>query len=284
MYRCFNAVSGAWVLLCICIVCGGMSYQSERFAWPATLSEWSLFTGELQKQVPSSLVIPYDVRNPLYSDYAFKQRFIALPADSVLNVSDHHELRLPEGTVLVKTFYYPADFRQPEVRHQLMETRLLVLHGTQWRAASYAWNSAQTDADLVLAGAGRTVQWRDTNGKQQSLRYLIPNANQCTNCHAKRGAIQPLGVTLRQLNHDGQLESMKERGVIAGLPATSSIATIADYRDARTGDLAARARAYLDANCGHCHAPDGSANSSGLYLHLDQQAPHGLGVLKPPVA
>ena len=48
--------------------------------------------------------------------------------------------------------------------------------------------------------------------------------------------------------------------------------------------LDARARAYLDVNCGHCHKPDGSASNSGLWLTWGEASPTRLGMLKHPTA
>ena len=46
-------------------------------------------------------------------------------------------------------------------------------------------------------------------------------------------------------------------------------------------DIDNRARSYLDINCGHCHSPEGSASSSGLYLSIDDEE---FGIYKKPVA
>ena len=48
--------------------------------------------------------------------------------------------------------------------------------------------------------------------------------------------------------------------------------------------LEARARGYLDINCGHCHKPDGSASNSGLWLTLEETSPVRLGLKKHPTA
>ena len=45
-----------------------------------------------------------------------------------------------------------------------------------------------------------------------------------------------------------------------------------------------RARAYLDINCGHCHIPGGSADTTGLYLNLTENSKEKLGIFKKPVA
>lgn len=46
-----------------------------------------------------------------------------------------------------------------------------------------------------------------------------------------------------------------------------------------------QARSYLDINCGHCHNPNGSADTSALLLdYSDQYTPRQIGVCKPPIA
>ena len=45
-----------------------------------------------------------------------------------------------------------------------------------------------------------------------------------------------------------------------------------------------RARAYLDINCGHCHIPGGSADTTGLYLNFTEKDREQLGIYKKPVA
>ncbi|MEO1473959.1 MAG: hypothetical protein AAFS03_08460, partial [Pseudomonadota bacterium] len=50
------------------------------------------------------------------------------------------------------------------------------------------------------------------------------------------------------------------------------------------GDAEARARAYLDINCGHCHRAGGSASNSGLWLDWAEDDPVKLGIGKHPTA
>jgi hypothetical protein len=44
------------------------------------------------------------------------------------------------------------------------------------------------------------------------------------------------------------------------------------------------ARAYLDVNCGHCHNPNGAADTSALNLDLESGVDRRFGICKPPVA
>jgi hypothetical protein len=72
--------------------------------------------------------------------------------------------------------------------------------------------------------------------------------------------------------------------LIDGLYEPSTAPKLAVWDDASTGDLNSRARAYLDANCGHCHSRQGPANTSGLYLDITEKDVSHLGVNKTPVA
>ena len=48
--------------------------------------------------------------------------------------------------------------------------------------------------------------------------------------------------------------------------------------------LEARARAYLDANCAHCHNANGAADTSALHLDIGAPVDRQYGICKPPVA
>ena len=57
-----------------------------------------------------------------------------------------------------------------------------------------------------------------------------------------------------------------------------------EWDNVETGDLAGRARAWLDVNCGHCHRQEGPAKNTGMYLLAAEVDPYKLGIRKPPVA
>src|SRR5690606_33159921 len=54
--------------------------------------------------------------------------------------------------------------------------------------------------------------------------------------------------------------------------------------DDESQPLAARARAYLEINCAHCHSPSGAGDTSGLWLGQEVATGPHLGICKPPIA
>ncbi len=80
-----------------------------------------------------------------------------------------------------------------------------------------------------------------------------------------------------------QLKHLAEVGYLSGLPALDKVARDANWADPKA-PLDARARAYLDINCGHCHNPNGAANTTGLSLIYGTAEDHHLGICKPPTA
>lgn len=271
------------ILILFTIISGRPPDNLANYPWPALLSEWQLFHSNPVND-PQIGVIPYDVNSPLYSDYAFKARFIALPKGAAMQFQSSGPFLMPNETVLVKTFYYPADFRKSDKNWQVLETRLLVKHQGQWHAASYVWDADMTDARLALAGDTRTVNWLNEQGKKETLEYLVPDVNQCKNCHNSDDIMQPLGLSAKQLQRGNQLPVMAQHGLLKNFIASHVETVLPDYRDPTTGTLDQRARAYLDVNCGHCHSEKGPANTSGLNLNFEEDRMRKIGVDKPPIA
>ena len=51
------------------------------------------------------------------------------------------------------------------------------------KTLSYVWNKEQTEAHLNIIGGETQVSWKDHEGKNQNLNYIIPNQTQCKSCH-----------------------------------------------------------------------------------------------------
>lgn len=256
------------------------------------LSQYGFFKGVLKDQQPADGIIPYTLSTPLFSDYAEKLRFVVIPPGRAAHYNDSTVFDFPEGTVLIKTFYFPVDFRNPSKGRKLMETRLLMHDNGQWLAFPYIWNEEQTDAVYDPAGEIKSVRYIDQHGKRKEHNYFIPNQNQCKGCHNKNEVLVPLGPSARQLNHDmmynsgrkNQLLFWAQNSKLNGFKPSDEKNVGIAWNDPSSGTLEQRARLWLDINCGFCHQPQGPAASSGLHLHMQESDPVRIGVNKTPVA
>ena len=256
--------------------------------YPKELSEFSFFK-DTHAQIPSDGVVPYELISSLFSDYSYKQRWVYIPEGKKASFRKDEVFDFPVGSALIKTFYYPIDERNLSLGKQLMETRLLLRKQNGWEAVSYAWNEDQEEAIIRKAGKTILTDWIDLKGKSRSVRYRVPNKNQCKECHANNDAVMPIGPKARNLNKifDYQDESINQLTKWIKLEYIDNIQTAlntpVDWKD-DTYSLDERVRSYLDLNCGHCHISSGGANSTGLYLALTETRPTHLGINKKPVA
>lgn len=234
---------------------------------PAALSEFGFFA-DPARQVPAQDVIPYRLNTPLYSDGAEKLRFAYVPPGQQADSQGGGLIDFPVGTALIKTFKFAG---------RLIETRVMLHRADGWLALPYRWNEAQTDAQLVVAGARMPV----TTPDGEEISYRIPNKNQCKECHGLDGAVIPIGPKARNLSAEW-LAGMVREGRLDAMPQVHDTMPLWEARG--EGDAAASARAYLDVNCAHCHRPGATASNSGLDLRWEQDEPHSYGVFKRPVA
>ena len=97
------------------------------------------------------------------------------------------------GSILIKKFYYPKDFRKPEQEKRIIETRLLIKEDYAWKPLNYIWNKEQTEAILNYVRKQELARWIDNEGTERSVSYAVPNSNQYKNCRAKGENITPIG-------------------------------------------------------------------------------------------
>lgn len=258
------------------------------------LSEYGFFKGNLNNLEPSDGVLIYQPASSLFTDYAYKSRFIWMPEGASARIVDDEEgtMEFQDHTIIIKNFYYPIDFRAPEGAKRILETRLLIKKDGVWEAYPYIWKDDQSDAEYKVVGGEKKVTWIDTQGESQLINYIIPNKNQCKNCHNVNEVMAPIGVKAKHLNHEydfgtetvNQLVQWEKTGYLSGLRhPVSGYPSIVNYNDSGQ-DLNLRALAYLDINCGHCHRAEGPASTSGLFLTYEEKNPLRLGINKTPVA
>jgi uncharacterized repeat protein (TIGR03806 family) len=239
--------------------------------FPTRLSDTGLFAS-VPRHEPAAGLIPYSVNSPLWSDNASKERFLALPGNSQIDLPQKADdaWDLPLGTVLVKTFSLETETGNPASRRRI-ETRLLTRQATMWRGFSYRWNQKQTDAELVpAAGVDLPYPVRDRGSSEARVQtWHYPSRAECMVCHT-RAAGFVLGLSTLQMNRvhdygkvaDNQLRTLDHLGMfrtsLAGPP--EALPRLPDPDD-ETAGLDARARSYLHANCSHCHVADGGGNA-----------------------
>ena len=204
-----------------------MAITKDRPNEITKLSEYPFFEGKIADLKPAKNVYEYKLNNALFSDYSYKKRFIYFPEGKKMSYRREGVMNFDVGSIIIKNFYYPLDFRNPEGEKQIIETRLLIKEENQsWKTLSYVWNDEQTDAFVNIIGGETPVSWIDHKGKSQNLNYVIPNQTQCKSCHMLGREISPIGPIAGQLNrnniyqgmvHD-QLEYFVQKEVLTGLP------------------------------------------------------------------
>ncbi len=281
---------------------------------PATLADWHVVEVRDGKLQLNDGVVPYDLNTALFTDYAHKLRTVWMPKGTTAKYNATDTLEFPVGTVISKTFYYPraADgtfgdvARNDDYSHDfagegldmsrvhLIETRILVHRQDGWDAIPYVWNDAQTEATLARTGAVLPLTLVDVDGSREDFNYVVPDESQCASCHAQDWIdrkVHPIGPKARHINKNyhyasgttNQLQHLAKLGYLTGLPALADVQRDANWEDTHAS-LDARARAYLDINCAHCHNANGAANTTGLTLDYATPEDRHLGICKPPTA
>jgi len=89
------------------------------------LSAYNFFEGNLKNLEPSNALLPYNLDIGLFSNYAEKQRLIYFPKDGKASyINDAQKtLAFPHGTIIIKTFYYLTDLRDPNSHKHVLEPR-----------------------------------------------------------------------------------------------------------------------------------------------------------------
>ncbi|MEO1014592.1 MAG: SO2930 family diheme c-type cytochrome [Pseudomonadota bacterium] len=276
--------------------------------YPERLSDWNVVRSEGGALRLAAGTTPYDLATPLFTDYALKLRTVSLPEGAKADYRDDDVFAFPVGTIITKTFYFgqnadgavtdsgaPAfsDGALPMEGVRLMETRVLAHRADGWVAIPYVWNEAQTEAMLKRTGAIATLTLARAGTTPVEFPYVVPNQNQCAGCHAPNNttrAISPIGPKARHLNtasvyHDGanQIAYWRDAGLLAISEAEFAAAPQNAVWTDETASVDARARAYLDSNCSHCHNSVGPADTSGLDLTPTAAGP-SLGYCKAAIA
>jgi len=248
-------------------------------SFPRKLSETGLFASVPDNE-PAAGLIPYDLNMPFWSDYAVKDRYLALPKGGQVKFDVQKKWEFPVGTVFVKTFWMHRDrvnLKDP-VR---LETRLLVNGDEGWAGYTYVYDDDQTEAYLLDGWLTKPIKIK-VEGGQLDQTYYFPSRTDCLTCHTKQEGFV-LGLTTRQMNRElhyhgdskPQIELLGHLGVFTEKVATSpdkleafpdwgfgnfdrsDSGKVRNTLDSPEGDIDRLARAWLEVNCANCHRPEG---------------------------
>ena len=240
--------------------------------FPTNLSETGLFAS-LKDRTPAPGLIPYSVNSPLWSDGAFKERYIAVPDDLKVEFKTGGAgWTFPDRSVLVKTFLLET-VRGDESSRKPIETRLMTRQDNEWVGYSYRWNDDLSDATLVAKeGVDQEFTIKDASSKTGETKqtWHYPSRAECMVCHS-RAANWVLGLSAIEMNKDhdyggvvaNQLRTLDHIGLFSNKldKQPEDLEKLANPSDKKAG-LEPRVRAYLHSNCASCHIAAGGGNAS----------------------
>lgn len=233
--------------------------QGQKTVFPRQLSSSGLFAS-VPHQNPAPGVIPYSINAEPWADHAVAERFVGIPNELSIK-AEGDAWSFPKDSVLVKTLSLDLRTGDPASRRRV-ETQILHFDGGEWMPYTYQWNDEQSDATLVAAaGSERTFEIHDSDarGGKRTQTWRFSGRAECQRCHNKWSG-PPLGFNTPQLNRShlygdikaSQLETLAHIRLLEKPVAIEQRPQLASPHDT-SATLGSRARAYLQANCAHCH-------------------------------
>lgn len=253
--------------------------------FPRKLSETGLFADTGRRQLATG-VYPFAITSPLWEDGTEASRAIAL-RDSTSVKTDvrverdrrgndsrvDYTTSWPKHAVLTRTITLGRLALSRSDREKPVETQVLYFDGENWNAYSYRWNEAATDAELVPAeGSERTLRVAsDPNALGDGARdytWRFQSRAECLRCHNSRTPVA-LAFNHAQLRGAGrrQSEQLIDEGIVdANFFEQSRLSS-----ERSVGENAS-ARAWLQANCAHCHTAH-AGGSVSVFLNQELLTP-----------
>ena len=233
--------------------------KEQSTTFPRKLSESGLFSSTIEL-TPAPGVISYSINAEPWADHAVAERFVAVPNELSIK-AEGAAWSFPKDSVLVKTLILDMSHGDPASR-QRVETQILHFDGSEWMPYTYQWNDEQSDAMLVDAAGGERkfdIVDPDAAGGKRKQIWRFSGRAECQRCHNKWSG-PALAFNTPQLNRDhnygsvtsSQLDTLAHIRLIDKPVPTEKRPKLADPRSA-SFKLDDRARAYLHANCAHCH-------------------------------
>ena len=217
------------------------SIEDRSGQFPTKLSEAGFFKNLTEPQSADG-VHKFKIKGSMWHDGATAERWIGIPDKVTIIAKNGPFAEIPTDTVLAKNL--SRDKR-------LLETQILHYDGSAWQGYSYAWNEAQTDAELVGA-EGKTVE---IDGKP----WTFHSRTECARCHNIASDFR-LAFHPGQLDLGGQLEEFLQLGLINDRFVENAQQQPSAEVANEDAPLDLRARTWLSANCAHCHRNRGGGS------------------------
>ncbi len=193
---------------------------------------------------PATGLVPYDVNVEQWSDGATAERHLAIPDGTVITSDAEGRLALPPGAIVMKTLR--AEGRR-------LETQLLLRRpDASWNAYAYVWSEDQRNATLAAGATTVTLP--------SGRKHAVVDRGECISCHAV-DVVPTIGLEAAQLDRDdvdfgggrlgNPLATLVKLGMIDVPIGEGRYARLPRIRGFDPPER--RARAYLHANCAHCH-------------------------------
>ena len=216
-------------------------------ALPAALSDYRLLHRPEGAHARNARLFGYTLNTPLFSDYAEKQRYLYVPAGTDRAVRSRRGARPPGRQRDREDVRLPAIRRVPPARNPAAAAPRGRLGGA---ALCLERRPPRRGAEARRHAHARDLH-RSVRAQPRTISYAVPNQNQCKDCHELSGRDradradgaqpQPTATSCRRLVAAGMLDR-----------APADAPRLARWDDA-TAPLGARAAAYLEINCAHCH-------------------------------
>ena len=236
--------------------------ESPLEPWPERLSQLGVYPDPERLEAPIKRALRYEPRYPLWTNGSAKLRHLILPAQGQID-NRGAQWSLPVGSVLLKTFSYPASGKDRPI-----ETRLMRRDARGWDYAVYLWDEDGQDARrLDLRRAVEVPVELD----QTRFMHAVPNRLECRACH-ESSQEWTLGLSALQLDASSEAaQTLWAQGRLMAAPAPP----LQLDEDPET----AWVKGYMVGNCVHCH--NGQQHSTNSTYSLMPQDLLDAVILQP---
>lgn len=251
--------------------------------FPMTLADTGCYAN-IAGNIVAAGFVPYDVTTVLWSDGAFKKRYLLLPSSGTITYTETGSWVFPNGTIVLKEFWIETVVGDPDSLRPV-ETRFLIQRSTlNWEGYSYRWRNDLTNGDLVSPNnpaVSETTDYAITDGGFGAVHtHYFPSRTQCLECHRDASGVpRYLSLQTAVLNRafdygpvvDNQLRTLDSMGAFGTTFPTTPVSLLPRFVDPYdpSASLDSRARSYLHINCSHCHPPNPVSDPDGMQLFAE---------------